>query len=98
MTNLELILKRFFAKYKEHMADNDALAESYKAFTSAFEDAYTAAVAGGYSGTYAEWLIAMTNSATGFSVFGADIYIQDTKPTATGDWVWIDTTGLDLIS
>lgn len=31
-------------------------------------------------------------------VHGANIYIQATEPTAPGDWVWIDTTGLDLIS
>jgi len=30
-------------------------------------------------------------------VTGANIYIQDTQPTDTNDWVWIDTNGIDLI-
>jgi predicted HAD superfamily phosphohydrolase len=30
-------------------------------------------------------------------VEGANIFIQSTQPTATGDWVWIDTTGIDLL-
>lgn len=30
-------------------------------------------------------------------VIGADIYIQENMPEAAGNWVWIDTTGIDLI-
>lgn len=31
------------------------------------------------------------------TVVGANIYIQDTRPTDPGTWVWIDTTGIDEI-
>ena len=30
-------------------------------------------------------------------VFGMDIYIQNTEPDIPGDFVWIDTNGIDLI-
>jgi len=30
-------------------------------------------------------------------VTGTDIYVQDTQPTATGDYVWIDTSGVKYI-
>lgn len=33
----------------------------------------------------------------GHRVFGGDIYIQNTQPTAPGSWVWIDTTGINLL-
>lgn len=32
----------------------------------------------------------------GFRIFGADMYVQDTEPSAP-DCVWIDTNGINLI-
>lgn len=31
------------------------------------------------------------------AVHGMDIYIQDTEPVATGDYVWINTAGINSI-
>lgn len=89
MTNLELILKRFFAKYKEHVAD-------YDSFKSAFSDAYADAVDSGYTGTFGEWLDTIATSSTGWNVYGGDIYIQPTAPTDpnVGD-VWYNTEFLE---
>lgn len=30
-------------------------------------------------------------------IIGADIYVQETEPQTPGDYVWIDTTGIDYI-
>ncbi len=81
MTNLELILKRFFAKYK---VDYSSMTE----FKDAMYAAYAEAIADGYTGTFGEWL----NSGIGVChVHGADIYIQTTEPIApqVGD-LWYD--------
>lgn len=36
-------------------------------------------------------------AATKHTVSGMDIYIQQKEPDVSGDYVWIDTDGIDLI-
>lgn len=36
-------------------------------------------------------------AATEHTVSGMDIYIQQKEPDVSGDYVWIDTKGIDLI-
>jgi len=87
--NNDLILRRFFAKYKAHVAD-------YDAFKAAFDDAFADAVDSGYTGTFGEWLEAIATSSSGWNVYGGNIYIQPTAPTNpnVGD-VWYNTQFLE---
>lgn len=41
---------------------------------------------------------AIAGIGEGKRVFGADIYVQPTEPTASGDWVWIDTSLVDIFN
>jgi hypothetical protein len=87
MTNLDLILKRFFAKYGRDYENLSILKDSMLA-------AYAIAMEGGYDGTFAEWLDFIFAPGR---VHGADIYIQTTKPInpKTGD-LWYNVSSLFL--
>lgn len=87
MTNLDLILKRFFAKYGRDYENLSILKDSMLA-------AYAIALAGGYDGTFAEWLDFIFAPGR---VHGCDIYIQPTEPATAADFVWIDTAAIDFI-
>ena len=87
MTNLDLILKRFFAKYGRDYENLSILKDSMLA-------AYAIALAGGYDGTFAEWLDFIFAPGR---VHGCDIYIQPTEPATAADFVWIDTSAIDFI-
>jgi hypothetical protein len=87
MTNLDLILKRFFAKYGRDYENLSILKDSMLA-------AYAIAMAGGYDGTFAEWLDFIFAPGR---VHGCDIYIQPTEPATAADFVWIDTSAIDFI-
>jgi hypothetical protein len=87
MTNLDLILKRFFVKYGRDYENLSILKDSMLA-------AYAIAMAGGYDGTFAEWLDFILASGR---VHGCDIYIQPTEPQIEADYVWIDTNGVSFI-
>lgn len=87
MTNLDLILKRFFVKYGRDYENLSILKDSMLA-------AYAIALAGGYDGTFAEWLDFIFAPGR---VHGCDIYIQSTEPDTAADFVWIDTNGIDFI-
>ncbi|HNX37054.1 MAG TPA: hypothetical protein PL124_03075 [Candidatus Cloacimonadota bacterium] len=43
-------------------------------------------------------LEAIAGIGEGKRVLGADIYVQPTEPTASGDWVWIDTSLVDIFN
>lgn len=86
VTNLELILKRFIAKYKSEQGDLVQLRDL-------FRDAYDAAVADGYGGSYQEWFNETVASGT---MHGARIFIQPYAPAnpRPGD-VWYNTAFLE---
>jgi hypothetical protein len=101
MTNLDLILKRFFAKYgrdyEKYVRDYENLVRDYENLSILKDSmlaAYAIAMAGGYDGTFAEWLDFIFAPGR---VHGCDIYIQDTPPATFDDYVWIDTQAIDFI-